>query len=47
VTAVLRHVEGHDHEVPQPDRDLLRAARAQIGLARLERVDERDFEVAL
>jgi hypothetical protein len=45
VAAVLGDLQGHDDEVGEADGDLLIAARAQVGLARLERVDERDFEV--
>jgi hypothetical protein len=45
VAPVLGNLEGHDDEVAEPDGDLLRAAGAEIGLARLEGVDERDFEV--
>jgi hypothetical protein len=45
VPTVLGFVEGHHHEMGQADGDVLQAARAQIGLACLERVDERDLEV--
>ena len=44
---VFRHVEGHHHEVGDADTDLLVATGAQVRLARLERVDERDLEVVL
>lgn len=44
---VLGHLEGHHDEVSDAHADLLQAARAQVGLARLERVDERNLEVVL
>jgi hypothetical protein len=47
VPTVLGFVEGHHHEMGQADGDVLEAARAQIGLACLERVDERDLEVVV
>src|ERR1051325_4883993 len=45
VAAVFGNLDGHDDEVGDADGDLLVASRAQVGLARLERMDERDFEV--
>ena len=42
---LLRHVERHHHEVADAHTDLLVAARTQVRLARLEGVDERDFEI--
>ena len=44
---VVGRVERHDDEVGGADGDLLLAPRAQVRLARLERVHERDFEVLL
>ncbi len=40
-------VEGHHHEVPEADGNVLVAARAQVRLARLERMDERNLEIVL
>lgn len=40
-------VEGHHHEVAEADGNVLVAAGTQIRLARLERMDERDFEIVL
>jgi len=45
VAPVLRNVERHHHEVRHAYVDLFQAPGAEVGLARLERVDERDFEV--
>jgi hypothetical protein len=45
VTTILGHVGRYDDEVGQPNGDLLRATRTEIGLARLKGVDERDFEI--
>jgi hypothetical protein len=47
VAPVLGDVERHHDEVGDPHRDLLMTAGAQVGLARLERVDERDLEVVV
>jgi hypothetical protein len=47
VAPVLRDVEGHDDEVGEAHGDLLIAPGAQVGLARLERVDERNLEVVV
>ena len=42
---VLGHVERHDDEVSDAHADLLLTTRAEVRLARLEGVDERDFEI--
>jgi hypothetical protein len=47
VTPVLRHLDRNDDEVGDADADLLMAARAEVRLARLERVDERNLEVVV
>jgi hypothetical protein len=47
VPPIVGGVEGHDHVVADPHGDLLEAPGAQIFLARLERVHERDLEVLL
>ena len=45
MAAVFGDFEGHHDEVGDADADLLIAPRTQVGLARLEGMDERDFEV--
>lgn len=45
--AQLRLVEGDHHEVTEADGNVLVAAGAEVGLAGLERVNERDLEVVL
>jgi len=47
VASVLGHLDGHDDEVRDADADLLMAARAQVGLARLEGMDERNLQVVV
>jgi hypothetical protein len=47
VAPVLGDLERHDDEVGEADGDLLVAARAEIGLARLEGMDERNLEVVV
>lgn len=42
---VIRRVERHNHVVTEAHGDVLQAARAQVLLARLKRVDERDLDV--
>jgi hypothetical protein len=37
-------VGGNDHEMPGPRPDFLHAARAQVGLVGLERVDQTDLD---
>jgi hypothetical protein len=44
---VVRRVQGHHDVVTDADADLLQAARAQVRLAGLEGVNERDFEVVV
>ena len=45
VAAVLGDLDRHHHEVAEADWDVLQAPRAEVFLARLKRVDERDLEV--
>jgi hypothetical protein len=45
VAPVLGYLEGHHDKVCDADADLLIATGTQVGLARLEGMDERDFEV--
>jgi hypothetical protein len=47
VPTVLGHVERNDDEVADADGNVLQATGAQVGLARLERMDERDLEVVV
>jgi hypothetical protein len=47
VAPVVGHVEGHHHEVTEAHGDFLEAARAHVGLARLEGVDEGNLEVVV
>jgi hypothetical protein len=47
VAPVLGNVERHHHEVSDADADLLEAAGAQVFLARLKGVDERNLEVVV
>ncbi len=44
---VLGHVEGDDDEVREADGDLVQASRAQVGLSRLERMDERNLQAVV
>ena len=43
----VRLVDGYHHEVAHPLGDLLVAARAEVGLAGLERVDPPDLDLRL
>jgi hypothetical protein len=45
VAPVLGYLQGHHDEVGDAHADLLIASGTQVGLARLEGMDERDFEV--
>ena len=45
VAAVFRDIERHHHEVRYANVDFLETPGAEVGLTRLERVDEGDFEV--
>ncbi len=47
MAALLRHVERYHHEMSDADGDVLVAAGAEVLLARLEGVDEGDFEVVV
>lgn len=45
MAALVGHVERHDYEVTEADRDVFEAARAEVLLARLKGMDEGDFEI--
>ena len=45
VAAQIRARRGHHHQMAEPGRDLLLAARAHVGLAGLERVDLADVDL--
>jgi hypothetical protein len=47
VAPVLRHVERHHDEVGQAHGNLLVAPRTEVGLARLEGMDESNLEVVV
>jgi hypothetical protein len=47
VAPVLRNLERHDDEVGHADADLLMTSGAEVCLARLERMDERDLQLVL
>jgi hypothetical protein len=45
VAPQVDRVEGNDHQVTHADADLLLAARAEVGLGRLERLDPPDLDL--
>jgi hypothetical protein len=45
VPAQVGRVEGHDHQMARAEGDVLVAARAQVRLDRLERVDPADLDL--
>jgi len=47
VAAQVGRVEGHDDEVPGAGRDVLVAARAEVGLLRLVRLDAPDLYLGI
>ncbi|MBA2609063.1 MAG: hypothetical protein H0U92_09005 [Actinobacteria bacterium] len=47
MAAVLGNVEGHYYEMGHPDVDVFEAARAQVGLAGLKGVNQRNLEVVV